>query len=285
MRPAVPRALLESLLAGARAARRSAKKRSSEGPEFDKVAEKAKIKHGQRLIQRVTMGWTLAEQAVFDDLGYKGYLERQLDPESIDDFGLEEALQDALPTLAMSPAELIDRYENNPGVPIFELIVASIYRSIYSPRGLYERMIHFWSDHFTVHLLSGIGYLLKPTDDRDVIRANALGTFPELLSASAHSPAMLIYLTNDSNVFGHPNENYARELMELHTMGADRSPTTARVWCRSRPPATSRRPCSSESSRKPRQTPTRSARSFGRIRPSSTAGWSLKYVSQAEHRN
>ncbi len=62
---------------------------------------------------------------------------------------------------------------------------------------------------------------LKAIDDRDVIRRHAFGYFPEILHASAKSAAMLAYLTNDTNVVGAPNENYARELMELHTLGID----------------------------------------------------------------
>ena len=86
---------------------------------------------------------------------------------------------------------------------------------------LYERMVAFWSDHFSIDILANHAYLLKSTDDREVARPHALGKFRDLLSASAHSPAMLEYLTNDSNIRGHPNENYARELMELHTVGAN----------------------------------------------------------------
>ena len=180
----------------------------------------------QRLIMRTTLGWTLAEQALAGELGYDAYLERQLDWESIDASPLEDALHEALPTLSMTPYELFTNYEEErPEVPAIELLAATFYRSIYSPRQLYERMAVFWTDHFNIDLFSDFANVLKPIDDRDVIRPHALGKFPDLLRASAHSPAMLIYLTNDSNVAGHPNENYARELMELHTLGADRGYT------------------------------------------------------------
>jgi uncharacterized protein (DUF1800 family) len=174
----------------------------------------------ERLIRRATMGWTLAEQRELDELGYDAWLERQLAYEAIDDTEVEAVLAGALPTLAMTPAEILARYEGDPESPIFELIIATLLRGIYSPRQLFERMVLFWTDHFNIHLFADTGYLLKPTDDREVIRRYALGSFPELLSASAHSPAMLSFLTNDSNFAGHPNENYAREVMELHTLGA-----------------------------------------------------------------
>jgi len=82
-------------------------------------------------------------------------------------------------------------------------------------------MVEFWSDHFNIHLVNGLGPTLKPIDDRQVIREHALGNFRDLLHASAKSPAMLFYLDNFFNQAVAPNENYARELMELHTLGVD----------------------------------------------------------------
>ncbi len=208
VRPRAP----EGLVAASRAAAASFSPRPSANGGIDPE---------WRLVQRVTMGWSPAEQALVDDVGYKAYLELQLDYESIDDGELESLLAQALPSLALSPAEILARYGNNRGRPVVELIVARIYRALYSPRQLFERMVEFWTDHFNIDLFADSGPVLKPTDDREVIRVHALGKFPELLLASARSPAMLAYLTNDSNRKGHPNENYARELMELHTMGAD----------------------------------------------------------------
>jgi uncharacterized protein (DUF1800 family) len=223
LRPRLPAALLPGPAATLpRAASRAAGGTAAAGAN-------GKMSPEQRLVQRATMGWSLAEQQLIDQLGYQGWLERQLDYESIDDSGLEEALAEALPSLAMTPAEILDRYRNEQGRPIIELIVAAIYRALYSPRQLFERMAIFWTDHFNIHLFSDLAFFLKPVDDREVVRVHAMGTFPELLSASAHSPAMLSYLTNDSNVKGAPNENYARELMELHTLGVDRGYTETDV--------------------------------------------------------
>ena len=176
----------------------------------------------QRILDRASLGWNLAEQEQIETLGVDAYLERQLDPESIDDFGLEDAILEVFPSLSMTPAELQATFEDDGGFAIaFELFLATLYRHTYSPRQLYERMVVFWTDHFNISLFSDFGPLFKPTDDREVIRRHALGKFPDMLRASAKSPAMLSYLTNDSNFVGHPNENYARELMELHTMGVD----------------------------------------------------------------
>jgi uncharacterized protein (DUF1800 family) len=79
--------------------------------------------------------------------------------------------------------------------------------------------VEFWTDHFNI-AITKVGYL-KVIDDRDVIRKFALDTFPNLLKASAHSAAMLAYLDQTQSRSGAPNENYAREIMELHTLGVD----------------------------------------------------------------
>ena len=190
-------------------------------PLLAKSAHRDAVSYEHLLLRRACLGPTVADFEQIEDLGARAYLDRQLDAESIDDFGLEEALLTALPTLSMSPWEVLINFHDQPQVPIYELWIATLYRSIYSPRYLLDRMVIFWSDHFNVPVLSDFGPWFKPTDDRDVIRAHALGNFGDLLRASAHSAAMLSYLTNDSNVKGHPNENYARELMELHTLGVD----------------------------------------------------------------
>ncbi len=181
------------------------------------------------LLRRATMGPNAADYARIESIGYSAWLNEQLNFESLDDTELEDALNEALPTLSMSPQLLYSNYDDNPFIPILELWVATVYRALYSPRQLFERLTIFWSDHFSIDVFGDYQYMLKPVDNRDVVRAHALGTFPELLSASAHSASMLIYLTNDSNDKAFPNENYARELMELHTMGADNGYTETDV--------------------------------------------------------
>ncbi len=175
----------------------------------------------QRLIQRTTLGATAFDYMVLEETGYRGYLERQLAFDQLDDQPLESALHEALPTLSISPAERYFFYSEEPEIPLFEFWIATVLRSIYSPRQLFERMVILWSDHFSIDTTSDLGLFFKPTDDEETIRRHALDSFPALLRASAHSPAMLSYLTNDTNFKDHPNENYARELMELHTLGPD----------------------------------------------------------------
>ena len=82
-------------------------------------------------------------------------------------------------------------------------------------------MVEFWSNHFSIYQDNGPLRLLKIADDREVIRPHALGRFRDLLHASAKSPAMLYYLDNYRSYRDGPNENYARELLELHCLGVD----------------------------------------------------------------
>jgi uncharacterized protein (DUF1800 family) len=99
----------------------------------------------------------------------------------------------------------------------------AILRAVYSKRQLFEVMCEFWSDHFNIDPGKGDCRYTKIGDDRDVIRTHALGNFRDMLRTSALSPAMLWYLDGRANVKRtpneKPNENYARELMELHTLG------------------------------------------------------------------
>jgi hypothetical protein len=171
------------------------------------------------LVQRITQGFNLAEFQRASALGYEAYLEEQLDHLAIDDADMDERLQ-FFPTLDMSPKELYDTYISEFSTPFFELKGAALLRAVHSKRQLFERMVEFWNDHFCIdQSKSNLEWVFLPEHDRDVIRANALGSFPKMLSACAHGGAMLFYLDNWLNVAGEVQENYARELLELHTLG------------------------------------------------------------------
>ncbi|HEX6731827.1 MAG TPA: DUF1800 domain-containing protein [Pyrinomonadaceae bacterium] len=117
-----------------------------------------------------------------------------------------------------------------------ELQASRILRAVYSERQLQEVMVDFWTNHFNIFMGKGADRWLLPAYDRDTIRPNAMSKFGGLLEATAKSPAMLFYLDNFQSVspdMRQPrglqtqrprrgiNENYARELMELHTLGVD----------------------------------------------------------------
>ncbi|MEO6064325.1 MAG: DUF1800 domain-containing protein, partial [Lysobacterales bacterium] len=164
-------------------------------------------------------------------VGTAAWLEEQLAPETLSDGGLEAALAAALPSLTYTLPQLIT-YTNPPN-PRYraaaETISATYVRQLLSQRQLYEVMVEFWTNHFNIDLGDAALAYYKPWDDREVVRKLALGNFRDLLQASARSPAMLYYLDNFANVASGPNENYARELMELHTLGINGGYTEADV--------------------------------------------------------
>ncbi len=94
-------------------------------------------------------------------------------------------------------------------------------RALYSPQQLQEQMSWFWSNHFSVHQYKSNLRVLVGDFEQQALRPRALGKFSDLLIAATTHPAMLRYLDNEQNAAGHLNENHARELMELHTLGVD----------------------------------------------------------------
>jgi uncharacterized protein (DUF1800 family) len=142
-------------------------------------------------------------------------------------------------TADMAPRqkELLLSLENPVAVVNGELFQSKLLRAAYSERQLQEVMTDFWFNHFNVYIGKGADRYLVTAYERDVIRPNALGKFGDLLLATAKSPAMLWYLDNWQSMGpdsvaaargknnGKPaqglNENYAREVMELHTVGVN----------------------------------------------------------------
>ena len=124
----------------------------------------------------------------------------------------------------------------NPQMVVTELQRAKLLRAVYSDQQLYELMVDFWENHFSIFANKDDDRYLLTGYDRETIRPFTMGRFRDLLGATAHSPAMLFYLDNwrssvprpypargdkPAGVDGGFNENYARELMELHTLGVD----------------------------------------------------------------
>jgi uncharacterized protein (DUF1800 family) len=169
-----------------------------------------------RLIRRATLGTTPAEVARGKQLGWQAYLNYQLNYTRIPDDELETFVAQKWPLMSQASEQL---FSADAGQVRNQLQESTIYRAAFSKRQLHERMVEFWGDHFNQDL-DKVGYLLV-ADQRDVIRKNALGKFPTLLKASAHSASMMLYLDQASSRNTAPNQNYARELMELHTLGVD----------------------------------------------------------------
>ncbi len=171
-----------------------------------------------RLLNRAGYGPRPGELEAAREMGAAAWLAWQLEPETIEDTAAD-LFSRSLTLYHMDPDQLLEQERRDAAG---ELLAATVMRAVLSRRQLYEVMVEFWSDHFNIYLgKNRFQVFLKIVDDRDVIRPHALGRFSDLLRASAQSPAMLVYLDNVRNVRGNPNENYARELMELHTLGVD----------------------------------------------------------------
>jgi uncharacterized protein (DUF1800 family) len=136
--------------------------------------------------------------------------------------------------------EIVRAFANPAGVVTSELQQAKVLRAIYSERQLQEVMTDFWFNHFNIFQNKNQDVFYTTAYERDVIRPHALGKFYDLLVATAQSPAMLMYLDNWLSIGPHSeaagksgqnglNENYAREVMELHTLGVDGGYTQADV--------------------------------------------------------
>ncbi|GAA1620954.1 DUF1800 domain-containing protein [Actinoplanes couchii] len=170
------------------------------------------------LIRRATFG---ATPAVLDEahrLGFTGWLDRQLDPGRIRD-GLCDAVLARLPLAGATPAAVRAESRRENYESFKQLGRAAVARAVWSERQLFEQIVAFWSNHLHVTAPSSGVWETRSDYDRTVIRRHAFGRFTDMLQASARHPAMLTYLDQRSSCRTRPNENYARELLELHTAG------------------------------------------------------------------
>ncbi|MHC4218559.1 MAG: DUF1800 domain-containing protein [Planctomycetota bacterium] len=173
------------------------------------------------VLNRISWGPRPGDYARVAAMGVGAYIDEQLDPASIPDRHCDRRTA-SIESPHEPTAEL---YEHHPRELLADLTRQKLLRGVLSRRQLYEIMVDFWSDHLNIASGKGDCKWLKVADERDVIRKHAMGSFPALIRASAVSPAMLIYLDGHDNKVVHPgdrpNENYARELLELHTLGVD----------------------------------------------------------------
>jgi hypothetical protein len=180
----------------------------------------------EHVLDRTGYGADAYARTRIAELGVRGYIEEQLHPETIPNTALD-ALLARFPSLGMDFNELRTNYPG-PGAPgqprigdvLKELQRAKILRAVASRRQLEEVLADFWFNHFNVLAVDRRMYDISPYE-RLAIRPYVLGRFRDLLIATARSPAMGDYLDNRQNRAGGINENYARELMELQTIGVD----------------------------------------------------------------
>ncbi|CAJ96932.1 DUF1800 domain-containing protein [Cupriavidus necator] len=202
-----------------------------------------------RWLNTVTYG---ADQTTLGDLrrlGRKGFLDQQLTLPLADPPELAAVIA-ALPNLQADAAAQIqsarDARQRIDALPddskqqarqalnaqgreiVADAARRHLLRALYSPAQLREQMTWFWMNHFNVYSGKGQVRLLLADYEERAIRPHALGRFRDLLMASVTAPAMLVYLDNTQSSANRINENYARELMELHTMGVSGGPSGSR---------------------------------------------------------
>ncbi|GAA0900883.1 DUF1800 domain-containing protein [Virgisporangium ochraceum] len=170
------------------------------------------------LLRRATYGRTADSEAELRSLGVTAWLDRQLKPTSIDDAACD-AVVARFPLVSLGITAVRNGIRKGAWDAMQQLGTAAVARACWSRRQLFEVMVDFWSNHLNVTCPSSDVWDSRPDYDRTVIRAHALGRFADMLKASAAHPAMLSYLDNRSSTKDKPNENYGRELMELHTVG------------------------------------------------------------------
>ncbi|MCS6862280.1 MAG: DUF1800 domain-containing protein [Abditibacteriales bacterium] len=167
-------------------------------------------------LNRITFGARLEDVARVATLGWEEFVEEQLSPEDTADTPAARWRPRSAELLHLNTGDLFNFKEHE---VLAHLQQATILRAVYSRWQLREVMMDFWTNHFNIYARKFPCAYLLVSDQRDAIRPHVLGKFRDLLTASVHSAAMLTYLDNQANKKGTPNENYARELMELHTLG------------------------------------------------------------------
>jgi uncharacterized protein (DUF1800 family) len=214
---------------------------AASGPAATSAADSARLAGA---LNRVSWGvnqstWQQAEKA-----GYDAWLEGQLRPSPAPLPPAAQAQIDAMTITTKPLARLVQdldqqrkdsdkitvdddkkaaqqAYQQELNRMAKEAAARSLLRDLYSPNQLQEQMTWFWMNHFSVHQGKSNLRALVGDYEETAVRPHALGKFRDLLAATLRHPAMIRYLDNEQNAANRINENYARELMELHTLGVD----------------------------------------------------------------
>jgi uncharacterized protein (DUF1800 family) len=196
-------------------------------------------------VNRITWGATASSLQQVKQQGLDRYLERQLNPRGESAMPAEVQARIAAMRISQEPLEQLvgaveterkdaaamddveakqtarRNYQRSLARLGSEAATRSLLRAIYSEDQLQEQLAWFWMNHFNVFQgKANLRAMIGDYEER-AIRPHVLGRFRDLVAATVHHPAMLRYLDNERNAVGRINENYARELMELHTLGVD----------------------------------------------------------------
>lgn len=181
------------------------------------------------LLRRATYGPTPALVAEVMRVGTAKWLDAQLRPETVADTRMD-SLAKRWPLLERSIGGVRASLDNGAWDAMEQFVQLHIARAAWSRRQVLEVMVDFWSNHLNVTVPSSEVWDSRHRYDKDVIRRHALGKFSDMLVASAQHPSMLHYLDNADSSKDSPNENYGRELLELHTVGMRAGYTEDDVW-------------------------------------------------------
>ncbi|MGM3308271.1 DUF1800 domain-containing protein [Anabaena sp. WFMT] len=200
------------------------------------------------IINRLSFGPAPGDIKKVESMGVQGYIQQQLSPDSISEPESLTRQLSQMKTLNLNPMQRLQYAANisagitsvqekkqasmkQSGQIVQETIQSRLLRATSSNRQLQEVMVDFWYNHFNVDAAKGRNRIWVGAYEQEAIRPHVLGRFRDLLGATARHPAMLLYLDNAKNKvsnrpdakgkIGGLNENYARELMELHTLGVD----------------------------------------------------------------
>ncbi len=202
----------------------------------------SKIVH---VLNRLSLGIRPGDIQKVNEMGIDRYIQQQLNPASIPESAALTKQLAQLNTLSMSPVALAQQFrprgqlgkaQQTPNRQFAkntmqQAVEARLLRATKSDRQLQESMVDFWFNHFNVFSGKGLTRIWVGAYEQEAIRPNTMGRFRDLLEATARHPAMLFYLDNWQNTdpkspaargrFQGLNENYARELLELHTLGVE----------------------------------------------------------------
>jgi uncharacterized protein (DUF1800 family) len=195
------------------------------------------------VLNRISWGAETADAQALAASGLQNYLKAQLNPSADDGLPPEaqaqiaamEISQKSLMAINLEVRDMQKAAQAVKGTPDFEAAqkayqqklnqlaheaqTRSLLRDLYSKNQLKEQLTWFWMNHFNVSQNKDEIRALVGDYEETAIRPHVLGKFRDLLAATVVHPAMLQYLDNFQNAKGHINENYAREIMELHTLG------------------------------------------------------------------
>lgn len=217
----------------------------SPGPIADRSATPAQESAFVTVANRISWGASQSEVRQIESQGVGAYLHEQMHPSGPDIVlpvvqaeiaamsvvqrplvalvqELEQRRKDADATAGDAEKKTAQQsYQQEMNRLARESASRHLLRALYSRHQVQEQMTWFWMNHFSVHQSKSNLRAMVADYEENAVRPHALGKFRDLLGAVAHHPAMLRYLDNEQNAAGHINENYPRELMELHTLGVD----------------------------------------------------------------